>query len=288
VVRTGLLYRKSRDIRYAAALSLFLIFSTEMWFRSYGVRVQNFFEAFRSVVAFLPLAAFLAYDYLEKQKLKEKEAKEKMKSFFERYVSPHVIKQVMSEKKVKLGGERQEVTVLFTDIRGFTSLSERLEPEQVVAFLNEYFETGTRAILKHDGTVDKFIGDAIMAVFNAPVKQEDHAIKAVQAAIEMQEEFAALSKKFEKQGIQLGVGIGINTGDAVVGNIGSRKVMEYTAIGDTVNTASRLQGIARAGEIIVSENTFKALKGQFKAKRVQEVQLKGKAKPLKVFVLRTV
>jgi len=288
VVRSALSYQRKRDFKYLLAVCLFLLLASDLWLRAYEVRLQAFMDAFRVILSFVPVGAFLAFNYLEEQKLREKAGREKVTAFFSRYVSPHVVKKLVEKGRIDVGGKRKQVTVLFTDIRGFTSLSEKMQPEEVVDFLNDYFESSTRIIQRRNGTIDKFIGDAVMAIFNAPLETPNHAEAAVLSALEMQEDFERQNAAFKKKhpGESLGVGIGINSGEAVVGNVGSKSYVEYTCIGDTVNTASRLQGKAAAGEIVVSQATYALLpQGKYPPARVEEVVVKGKAKPLKVFVL---
>ncbi len=277
LMKTAGNYLKTRSSTQLAILAFLLLFSTQLWFAFYGGRLNDVFQKYSMIATFIPLILFIAYDKMEEKRKKEQEEKNRMKGMFEKYVNPNVIRKIMKQRKLKLGGERQEITVLFSDVRGFTSMSEKTEPEKVVKILNEYFNTATKIIQKHDGMVDKFIGDAVMAIFNAPVKNENHADNAVQTAIEMQREF---KKK------NLNVGIGINTGEAVIGNIGSSKVMDYTAIGDAVNTASRMQGVAKAGEIAITDSTFRKLKMKIKAIEKKEM-VKGKEKPVKIHVIET-
>ncbi|MCL5011778.1 MAG: adenylate/guanylate cyclase domain-containing protein [Candidatus Marsarchaeota archaeon] len=277
LMKTAESYSKTRSSTQLAILAFLLLFSTQLWFAFYGGSINDLFQKYSMIITFIPLILFMAYDKIEEKRRKEQEEKNKIKGMFEKYVNPNIIKKIIKQKKLKLGGERQEITILFSDVRGFTSLSEKTPPEKVVKMLNEYFNIATRIIQKHDGTVDKFIGDAVMAIFNAPIKSESHADNAVQTAIEMQKEF---KKK------NLSVGIGINTGDAVIGNIGSSKVMDYTAIGDAVNTASRIQGLAKAGEIAITDSTFKKIKTKAKAIKRQET-VKGKEKPITIHVIQT-
>ena len=184
---------------------------------------------------------------------------------------------------MKLGGKKQEVTVLFTDLRGFTSLSEKNDPSLVVSLLNRYYDVAAKAVLENDGTVDKFVGDAVMAVFNAPLEQKDHVKKAVECALEMRRSFKGLNAELKRQRLpHLAIGIGIATGVAVIGNVGSHDVVNYTVIGDVVNTASRLQGIAKEDEIVVTEAVF--LKARLKNARRKKVRVKGKARELVVYV----
>ncbi|MEW5955963.1 MAG: adenylate/guanylate cyclase domain-containing protein [Candidatus Micrarchaeota archaeon] len=290
VVRSALSYKRKREFKYLLAVCLFLLLASDLWLRAYEVRLQAFLDAFRVVLSFVPVGAFLLFNYLEEQKLKERAGREKVTSFFSRYVSPHVVKKLVEKGRIDVGGKRRPITILFTDIRGFTTLSEKMQPEEVVDFLNGYFESSTRIVQAREGTIDKFIGDAVMAIYNAPLEITSHAEAAVLSALEMQEDFERQNASFKKKhpGKSLGVGIGINSGEAVVGNIGSKSYVEYTCIGDAVNTASRLQGKAAAGEIVVSEPTYSLLPaGKYAPARVEEVLVKGKAKPLKVFVLTT-
>jgi class 3 adenylate cyclase len=161
------------------------------------------------------------------------------------------------EKHLKLGGETRNVTVLFADLRGFTSFSEDHPAEKVVETLNVVFEELTEVIFRHGGTFDKYLGDAIMAFWGAPFSQEDDVERALHAALEMQARFGEMKKNVDLLKNLMGMGVGVHTGEAIVGNIGSERVMDYTVIGDTVNIAKRLQEIARPGEILVTEETCK-------------------------------
>ncbi|MNW43336.1 Adenylate cyclase 1 [compost metagenome] len=166
---------------------------------------------------------------------------------------------------------------MFVDIRGFTSLSESSEPEEIVSVVNEYLDLAARCIFRYEGTLDKFIGDAAMAIFNAPLEQEDHAFKAVQAALAIQKGAAELESKWKARlNREISFGIGIHTGPAVFGNIGSRKRMDYTAIGDTVNTAARLESRAKPGRILLSEAVYVQIEGRVAVSRSGFYQLKGK------------
>ncbi|MBS0616060.1 MAG: HAMP domain-containing protein [Verrucomicrobia bacterium] len=207
--------------------------------------------------------------------------RERLKTSFARYVSKQVFEKIMrSPAATKLEGERKKITVLFADIRHFTHLAEQLSPEQVVALLNEYFEQMLEAIFSHGGTLDKFIGDGLMAEFGAPLDDPLQEKNAVLTAIAMQKSVKKLSEKWLKEGKpSLEIGIGIHTGAAVVGNIGSEQRMEYTAIGDTVNIASRLQAATKDihTQILISESTYSALKGEFPGEKVGPLALTGRA-----------
>ena len=186
--------------------------------------------------------------------------------------------------ELKLGGENRDVAVLFVDIRGFTPLSESLEPEQVVDILNGYLKLTTESIFKHGGTLDKFIGDATMAVFNSPFDTEDYEYKAILAAWDIVQGGNRIEKEFmEKYGKQVGFGVGVNCGPAVVGNIGCDFRMDYTAIGDTVNTAARLESNAPKGCIYISKDVYERLKGRITVEEVGEIPLKGKSNGVFVY-----
>jgi adenylate cyclase len=204
-------------------------------------------------------------------------------SLFERMVSPAVI-QELNPASIKLGGQRREVTVLFADIRGFTAFSETVEPEVLVAVLNRYLAAAADAVLDQDGTVDKFLGDAVMAIFNAPVLQEDHTLRAVRAALAMRDAVAHLNKK-TVAGEQLSFGIGINVGDAVLGLVGTEKRLDYTAIGDCVNTAKRIQENAAGGQILMSAEAYERVKGMVFARPCPSLVAHGKRHPVHVVEL---
>ena len=212
-------------------------------------------------------------------------SKRRLLKEFKKYVAPQVLEQMnkSGELSIKLGGEARDVAVLFVDIRGFTTLSEALEPEQVVEMLNEYLALTTESIFKNGGTLDKFIGDATMAVFNAPFDLPDYEAKAVQAALDIVHGAAKVNERIkEKIGREVAFGVGVNCGKAVVGNIGCETRMDYTAIGDTVNTAARLEGKALGGQVVISENLRKRLEGRIETQPLGEMALKGKAEPLPV------
>ena len=214
--------------------------------------------------------------------------KRKITSAFRKYVAPQVVDEIAKSGQyhIKLGGENRDIAVLFVDIRGFTTMSENLEPEQVVDILNTYFNLTTRAIFNNSGTLDKFIGDATMAVFNAPFDLEDYVYKAVCAAWEIVEGAAEIeSSCIEKYGKSVGFGVGVNCGPAVVGNIGCDWRMDYTAIGDTVNTASRLESNAKRGQVLISENVYNRVKDRVTVEDIGEIPLKGKSKGVFVYKL---
>ena len=205
-----------------------------------------------------------------------------MQKSFGKYVGSEVLDMIMADpESAWLKGRKNEATIVFTDIRGFTSYSEANEPEVIVEKLNEYFEIATRAIQDHDGYVDKFIGDAVLGVFGVPIYHEDHVERAVRAAIDMQNKF----QEEQENGSDLlqSVGIGINTGVVVSGNIGSANKMEYTVIGDSVNVASRLNGLAKSGEIIISKSVYADLGDLIEVEVLSPQDIKGKTEPVETF-----
>lgn len=220
--------------------------------------------------------------------MKELLERRRVTDIFGRYVAPQVVSQILKngDEGLKLGGSRRELTVLFVDIRGFTSLSEQAEPEEIVGILNEYLDLTASCIFKYEGTLDKFIGDATMAIYNAPLLLEDHAMKAVQTAWAMKEGSVQLEQKLvERFGFGVKFGIGIHTGPAVFGNIGSKTRMDYTAIGDTVNTTARLESNAKPGQIIISESTYEAVKDRVIVNSLGEINVKGKEQGIRVYEL---
>jgi len=212
--------------------------------------------------------------------------KKRIISSYGKYLSPEVAATIADtgEEVLKLGGTKKDIAVLFVDIRGFTTLSESLPPEKVVEMLNSYLAVTTSAIFNNKGTVDKFIGDATMGVFNAPLDLDDYTYRAVCAGLEMAENAKVFSENLsdDLKG-RVGFGVGINCGEAVVGNIGTSFRMEYTAIGDTVNTASRLEGQAKAGCVVISDAVYQRVKDRIECEDMGTCKLKGKAEEVKIY-----
>lgn len=200
---------------------------------------------------------------------------------FERMVSPAVIEQ-LDPDQLQLGGKRVEITTLFADIRGFTGFSESTDPERLVSVLNCYLAAAADAVLAQEGTIDKFLGDAIMAWFNAPILQPDHTMRAVRAALSLQEAASKLRCQLPV-GSQLDFGVGIHTGEAVLGLVGAETRMEYTAIGDSVNTARRIQENAAAGQVLISATVYDCISNQVEVRPVQPIHAKGKQFPIQVY-----
>lgn len=215
--------------------------------------------------------------------LTERRHLEAQRSLFERMVSPAVIDQI-NPNDLKTGGQRREITTLFADIRGFTSFSERVEPEELVAVLNRYLAAAADAVLNEEGTIDKFLGDAIMAWFNAPMPQADHTLRAVRAALALRDAVARLNAT--QPGEKLSFGIGIHVGDAVLGLVGTEKRLDYTAVGDSVNTAKRIQENALAGQILLSQAAYRRVAGQVLAGEVRSIQAQGKRDPVVVVEIK--
>jgi adenylate cyclase len=225
--------------------------------------------------------------FIENTMLEKKIAQEIIvRDRFARLVAPNVAEQMMSGKlEVKLGGQLvQEMTVFNSDIRGFTQMSEGTPAEQIVEMLNEYFEPMVETVFKYEGTLDKFMGDGIMAFWGAPVPHKDDAIRCVQCALDQMEVLGRFNRKRMSEGKPpLAVGIGMHTGPGVVGYVGSSKALSYTIIGDTANTSARLCSTAAAGQIVVSEATMARLNGRFEAEEIEARSLKGKEKPVRRF-----
>lgn len=207
---------------------------------------------------------------------------------FRRYVAPEVVTQLLAQgpEHLALGGKLTGISVLFVDIRGFTTMSEALDPSQVVEILNEYLTLTTECVMRYHGTLDKFVGDCTMALWNAPLPQQDHCLLACQAALAMAEGVKKLSENLQRQyGRTISFGIGVHTGPAVVGNIGAPMRMDYTAIGDTVNTAARLEANAPGGKIYISRAVAEQLSGRIQTSAVGKLPLKGKKEPFEVWSL---
>lgn len=238
---------------------------------------------------YAPMFSVLGYLFnLVRKYAHEASEKRKITAAFKKYVAPQVVEEISKSGKyhIKLGGENRHIAVLFVDIRGFTPMSESLEPEQVVDILNSYLNLTANSIFANGGTLDKFIGDAAMAVFNAPFDLDDYIFRAVKTAWDIIAGGNAIEEKFlEKYGKSVSFGVGVNCGNAVVGNIGCDFRMDYTAIGDTVNTAARLESNAKRGQALISEEVYSRVKDRVTAEPIGEIPLKGKSKGVFVYSL---
>jgi adenylate cyclase len=214
-----------------------------------------------------------------------------VKRAFQQYVPEGVVKNMIANPALlRFGGDRKELTVLFSDVRGFTTYSERHDAEKVVEILGEYLTRMVDVVFKNEGTLDKFIGDAVMAIFGAPVPQTDHALRACKTAVGMMAELKVLRQKWAQEGRDpFAIGIGINTGEVIVGNLGSEQRFDYTVIGDPVNLAARLESLNKefpqASGIIISDFTYALVKDQVDARPLGEVKVKGKDRPVIAYEL---
>ncbi|MEA3398839.1 MAG: adenylate/guanylate cyclase domain-containing protein [Patescibacteria group bacterium] len=275
-----LLFRVRFGVLISAIISAIYITAALILFDS-GLILDLFFALLAVFTAF---TVTIIWRYVIEQK-----EKRHIKGTFSRYVSPEVISDLLENpEKLKLGGEKKELSIMFSDIRGFTTISEKLSPEQLVSLLNEYLSAMTDLIMDEGGVVDKYIGDAIMAFWGAPLEQPRHAELSCRAALDMIAELDKNREKWRKDfGVELKIGIGINTGEAIIGNMGSDKRFDYTLMGDSVNLASRLEGITKqyGVEIAVSEFTRRAAEDKFIFRYLDKVAVKGKLEGVKIYEL---
>ncbi len=220
--------------------------------------------------------------------LTERVRKHKILSVFRTYMAPQVVDELgkSGNYEIELGGRDRQIAVLFVDIRGFTAMSEGLSPEKIVAILNRYLGMVTEAVFKNGGTLDKFIGDAVMAVYNAPLDVEDYACKAVQTGLDIVAAVDGVNVELRKEfGIEIACGVGVHSGRAVVGNIGCSYRMDYTAIGDTVNVAERLESVAKGGQVLISRDLYEQVQDRYNAVFVGSQSLKGRQEGMDVFLV---
>ncbi len=273
----------TRQVRPLRALSILLGVAG-----IYTLIAFALFTQFRVWVDLMPLPFALTLGYgasLIENFIREQREKKRLSHYF----SPDVLTDIIRHRsEATLGSSRRVVTILFSDIRGFTTMSEKMEAEEVVAFLREYLTEMTDAVFQHGGTVDKYIGDAIMALYNVPLDQPNHALQAVRTALEFQRRLKPLAEKFRKtQGRDLACGVGIHTGEAVVGTMGSAQRFEYTAIGDTINLGARLESITKEYKtpIVISESTYLQVKDHCLTRYLDEVKVKGKEISVKIYAV---
>lgn len=249
-----------------------------MWLNNQGYCIS---------LIYLPLIMILSYVYcVAMGYIMENIKRKKVLNAFKKYVAPEVVDEIAANGNfnIKLGGENRDIAVLFVDIRGFTTMSEVLEPEQIVEILNRYLSLTTASIFKNKGTLDKFVGDATMAVFNSPFDLDDYELRAVRAAMDIVEGGAALEDELQKEfGRTVGFGVGVNVGPAVVGNVGCDFRMDFTAIGDTVNTAARLEANAKKGQVLISDVLYERIKDRIEVKEIGNIPLKGKSNGVFVY-----
>lgn len=282
ILSLGLAYTGSLQSLIALPFLFAIIVGADIFlFLKLNLIVSSFFVILlTSLVSF----AIIIYKYFT-----EERKKRELKSTFSKYVSPAVVDELLKDaENLKLGGKRQRMTVFFSDVRGFTTISEKLTPEELSRVLNLYLTPMTEIVFKNNGTLDKYMGDAIMAFFGAPVLHPHHAREACRCALESIVKLKELQKEFAEQNLpNIDIGIGLNTGDMSVGNMGSNIVQNYTVMGDSVNLGSRLEGINKeyGTRIIISEFTYSDVKEEFSAREVDRVKVKGKNEPVRIFEL---
>jgi adenylate cyclase len=260
------------------ALFIFLAYYLFKW---YGIWIAAFLPFLTLVLNYVGIVSYRFFF--------EEREKKKVRTAFGQYLAPAVVDRLLNEPDLlRLGGDEKVLTAMFTDIRGFTAISEGLSPSELVDLLNEYLSEMTAVIFREWGTLDKYIGDAIMAFWGAPVPQPDHAARACRAALEMLRVLKKLQERWQAQGrAQMNIGVGINTGPMVVGNMGSKHRFNFTIMGDNVNLASRLEGINKefGTRLIISESTYHAVGNSLVVRELDLIRVKGKMKPVRIYEL---
>ena len=266
---------------FASGLFILHLAVARTLFVTEGASINIVYPLLALVITF---TALTVYHYVT-----EERERKKIKGAFSYYVSSAVVNEMLKHPDLlKLGGDKKELTVLFSDIRGFTTISEGLTPEELVSLLNEYLTVMTDIVFKYDGTLDKYMGDAIMAIYGAPLEQQNHAASACHSALEMMTALGRLNEKWIAEGKKpLDIGIGINTGPMMVGNMGSEQRFDYTVMGDAVNLGSRLEGANKnyRTNILISEFTYEWVKDEFVCMEVDSVRVKGKTLPVRIYQL---
>ena len=271
----------AKGILFPIGFFMIHIFFSRLLFIKYGFLINIIYPLTALILLYISLTI---YKYMT-----EERERKKIKGAFTYYVSSSVVNEMLKHpEKLKLGGDRKELSVLFSDIRSFTTIAEALTPEDLVHILNEYLTVMTDIVFKYDGTLDKYMGDAIMAIYGAPLDLPDHPIKACRSALEMIKELKVLNQKWINEGKQpIDIGIGVNTGPMMVGNMGSEQRFDFTVMGDSVNLGSRLEGANKSykTKIIISEFTFERVKNEFTCMEMDSVRVKGKEQPVKIYSL---
>ncbi len=283
-ILTGLVMPRLSALRgmiFVSVLFVLHILVSQWLFSHSGLWVNTVYPLLALVLIYTSLTI---YRYLT-----EERERKKIRGAFTYYVSSSVVNEMLkSPEKLKLGGDKKDLSVLFSDIRGFTTISEGLTPEDLVHLLNEYLTVMTDIVFKYEGTLDKYMGDAIMAVYGAPLDQPDHPSRACASALDMMEKLKKLNEKWIREGkTPLDIGIGINTGMMMVGNMGSDQRFDYTVMGDAVNLSSRLEGANKTYKthILISEHTYERIRDEFACMELDSVRVKGKKLPVKIFQL---
>jgi adenylate cyclase len=276
--------RVPTGMSFVLALAIAAVFTGITLFVSFDL--FSFHHVFPTVLIlqFVQLVAFIGF-----RALTEEENVKFIRTTFSKFVSHDVVEELLANPEaISLGGSKKEISVFFSDVRGFTTISEALSPEGLVSLLNEYLSEMTELIIDYRGTIDKYMGDAIMAFWGAPARNDDHAYYACVAAIAQYRALQGLQKRWSERNIPvIDIGIGINTGLAVVGNMGSSRRMDYTLMGDTVNLGSRLEGITKTYgvKICISEFTYERVKDRVYARELDLVRVKGKLEPVRIYEL---
>lgn len=276
------------DIRIA--LVIFAVLGAAYYFAAMWIYEQGYVVPL--LTPLLALSVVFLYQLVYEYVLQALE-KGRLRNTFKKYVDPKLVDALIESGEADSNevGRKKHIAVLFVDVRGFTPMTEALKdtPEKVVEILNEYLELTSSSVFNNGGSVDKFIGDATMALFNGFVPQEDYVYKAVKAAWDMVLGARAVNESIkERVGIDIGFGVGVHCGEAIVGNLGPSFRKDYTAIGDTVNTAARLESISARSQVLISDDVYKALKGRIEAESIGDVKLKGKSEPMEVYKLISV
>ncbi len=274
-------FRIKATIPMILVLSIGFVFMTFWTFNNYNIWIENVRPMLGILFSHIGV---LTYRYLHESK-----DKRKIKFMFQHYLSSTVVNELLKNPSMlKLGGERKIATAFFSDIKDFSTIAENLEPEQLVSVLNEYLSAMTDVVLRYEGYLDKYVGDAIVAIFGIPVEQSDHAIRACNAALDMRKELIILRQMWKRQGKPgFEVRIGINSGPMIAGNIGGTNRFDYTVIGDSVNLAARLESANKiyGTSIIISEETFAHVHSNFWCRELDAIRVKGKSKPVRIYEL---
>ncbi len=280
-------FYKLKDIKETVFLSIVIFIL--ILFLSFGLFYSKIMLPFSLLILCLGL---LTLNNIVAATLHNKHKKQFVEEVFHKYISKDVLNEIVNNpSKLNLGGQKKEIGILFMDVRGFTTISEKLSPEKVVYLLNTYFKDATKVIMDNKGFIDKFIGDAIMALWNAPLEDKEFAYHMLISAVEMKHLVTILSPRYKKElDVDFNVGIGLNLGDAVVGNLGGEEKINYTAIGDSVNLASRLESLTKhyGAHIIISEYLYDKLKTEnrldkFVIRKLDYIKVKGKNKPIYIY-----
>jgi adenylate cyclase len=267
-------------------LSIFMSYDLNVIGRVFGIGYDELWPRLIVICLFVIFGSHAQYTINERKKAEARSIKEiATRERFQRLLSPDLAEMVVSGRlNVEKGGKTVIATVMFVDIRDFTAMSEKMAAGKILQILNEYYELIVDIVFYHEGTVDKFIGDAMMVIWGAPVVHDDDPSRAVRSALDIQRELVKFNAILAKKGLkEVRVGIGINTGSLVAGYIGSSQTMSYSVIGDTVNTASRICSAAKGNEIIISQETYDAVHHGFHAEALDPINAKGKYRPVKVF-----